>query len=155
MLKSGDTAPPFDLPAGDGGSVSLSALLERGPAVLYFYPADFTPGCTAQACMVRDLHGELVAAGVRIVGISPQPPESHKKFAEKFSLPFTLLCDRDKTTAKAYGVNGPFGIGVRRATFLISTEGVIEDAVLADLNIGRHKAFLNAAARGAGSTQNE
>ncbi|MEM9166178.1 MAG: peroxiredoxin [Planctomycetota bacterium] len=142
MLKPGDHAPDFSLPDGDGTAVSLAGLLTDGPLVLYFYPADFTPGCTAQACMARDLHSELLAAGLRIVGVSPQPPESHRRFAEKHGLPFTLLCDQDKTVARAFGVNGPFGFAVRRATFLIEPDGKISDAVRADLNIGRHKAFI-------------
>lgn len=153
MLKPGQTAPTFDLPSADGDRVSLDALLADGPVVLYFYPADFTPGCTAQACMVRDLHSDLLAAGLRVVGISPQSPESHRRFAERYELPFRLLSDEDKSVIKAFGVNGPFGIAVRRATFLVDRNGTIADSVRADLNIRRHRAFIeraaNAAPRGA------
>lgn len=152
MLQPGDHAPGFELPDGDGGSVSLAALLEQGPLVVYFYPADFTPACTAQACMVRDLHADLLAAGIRVVGISPQSPESHRRFAEKHGLPFTLLSDPDKTAAKSFGVNGPFGIGVRRASFLIDRTGRVLDAVRADLQVRRHRAFIRRAIEAATDT---
>ncbi|MEO0630933.1 MAG: peroxiredoxin [Planctomycetota bacterium] len=145
MLKPGDTAPDFTLPDANGDRISLAALLEDGPVVLYFYPADFTPGCTAQACMVRDLHGELVAAGLRVAGISPQKPASHARFAEKFGLPFTLLCDTDKSVAKRYGAVWPLGIAFRRVTYLVDQNRQIIDAVTADLNIGRHKVFVKRA----------
>ncbi|MEM9661561.1 MAG: peroxiredoxin [Planctomycetota bacterium] len=145
MLKPGETAPDFSLPDASGELVSLASLIERGPAVLYFYPADFTPGCTAQACMVRDLHGELTAAGLRVVGISPQKPASHAKFAEKFGLPFTLLCDTDKSVAKRYGAVWPLGIAFRRVTYLVDQDRRIIDAVTADLNIGKHKSFVRRA----------
>ena len=145
MLSPGDTAPDFSLPSADGSMISLSSLLEHGPVVLYFYPADFTPACTVQACMVRDLQGELLASGLRVAGISPQSPESHRRFAEKHGLPFLLLSDQDKSAAKAFGVNGPFGIGVRRSTFLIDRDGRVTDAVRADLSIRRHEAFIRRA----------
>ena len=145
MLKPGDTAPDFSIPDAHGDEVSLASLLETGPAVLYFYPADFTPGCTAQACMVRDLHSELVAVGLQVAGVSPQKPASHAKFAEKFGLPFTLLCDTDKSIAKRYGAVWPLGIAFRRVTYLVDQNRQIVDAVTADLNIGRHKTFVKRA----------
>jgi peroxiredoxin Q/BCP len=116
-----------------------------GAVVLYFYPADFTPGCTAQACTLRDMHSEVQRAGLRVVGVSPQSPESHGKFREKHQLPFTLLSDRHKTVIKMYGVNGPLGIGVRRATFLIDSGRRIRAVVLADFRIGRHAEFVQKA----------
>ncbi len=145
MLTPGDTAPDFTLPDAAGNEVSLASLLETGPAVLYFYPADFTPACTAQACMVRDLHGELAAAGLRVAGISPQTPASHKAFADRFNLPFTLLCDADKTVAKRYGAVWPLGIAFRRVTYLVDRDRRIVDAVTADVRIARHKAFVERA----------
>jgi peroxiredoxin Q/BCP len=126
--------------------VSLTRLLRNGPLILYFYPADFTPGCTKEACALRDMHAQLLAAKVTVAGVSPQDAGSHASFAAKYSLPFALLCDPDKTLIKAYGVCGPLGFGVRRASFLISADGMIEDAVLADLRIGRHEAFFRRAA---------
>ncbi|MEO1584607.1 MAG: peroxiredoxin [Planctomycetota bacterium] len=145
MLTPGETAPAFTLPDAEGHDVSLASLIEAGPVVLYFYPADFTPGCTAQACMVRDLHGDLASAGLRVVGISPQGPESHARFAEKHELPFTLLCDTDKSVAKAYGATWPFGLAFRRVSYLVDRAGTISDAVTADLSIGRHRSFIERA----------
>ena len=145
MLKAGDRAPNFTLPDQDGRKVALAQLLEDGPVVLYFYPADFTPGCTKEACTIRDMHDEIAAAGMRVVGIAPQDAASHARFRDKYGLQFTLLADPDKTVIKAYGVDGPLGIGVRRATFLVGADGLIKDAVLADIRIGRHEEFIRAA----------
>lgn len=145
MLKPGDRAPDFTLPDQDGTPVSLSGLLADGPLVLYFYPADFTPGCTKEACSIRDMHDEIAAAGMRVVGISPQDVASHARFRDEYRLPFTLLADPGKTVVKAWGVDGPLGVGVRRATFLVGAEGLIRDAVLADIRISRHEAFIRAA----------
>ena len=145
MLEISEQAPRFTLPDQTGKPVSLQGLLENGPLVLYFYPADFTPGCTREACTIRDLHGELVAAGLQVAGISPQGTESHQRFAEKHQLPFLLLSDVGKAVIVDYGVNGPLGFGVRRATFLIDQDGIIRDAVLADLRIGQHEEFIHQA----------
>jgi len=142
MLKTGDEAPDFRLPDQDGHPQRLSQLLGDKPLILYFYPADFTPGCTKEACDLRDLHVRILASGLRVIGVSPQPPDSHRQFREKYNLPFVLLSDEDKTAIKAYGVDGPLGIGVRRATFLIDERRRIVDAVLADLRIGRHQEFV-------------
>lgn len=145
MLKSGTKAPPFELPDQDGKPRSLKSLLASGPLILYFYPADFTPGCTKEACSFRDLHQELLGAGLRIVGVSPQDTDSHRRFAEKHELNFTLLSDPDKRVVKAYDVDGPLGIGVRRGTYLVAQDGTIKDSVLADLRIGAHEEFVRKA----------
>lgn len=145
MLNAGTEAPDFTLPDQDGQSHSLASLVDDGPLILYFYPADFTPGCTREACDLRDLHARIVASGLRVVGISPQSPDSHGRFREEHALPFTLLSDEDKAVIRAYGVDGPLGIGVRRATFLIDARRRIADAVLADLRIGKHQAFVERA----------
>ena len=145
MLKPGDNAPDFTLADQDGAQVSLGDLLKDGPLVLYFYPADFTPGCTKEACSIRDMHDEIAEAGMRVVGVSPQDEASHSKFRAKYGLPFTLLADPDKTAVKAFGVDGPLGVGVRRATFLIDQDGLIRDAVLADIRVGRHEEFIKKA----------
>lgn len=152
MLKTGERAPDFTLPDQDGKERRLTQLLAGEALILYFYPADFTPGCTREACDLRDLHTQILAAGLRIVGVSPQSPESHRKFRDKYQLPFMLLSDEPKDVIKAFGVDGPLGIGVRRATFLIDRGGVVRDAVLADLRIGRHREFVEKAiaARDAG-----
>ena len=142
MLKPGTQAPEFDLPDDQGVDTSLTDLLQHGPLVLYFYPADFTPGCTLEACSIRDMHDDLVAAGLTVVGISPQSSASHARFRKAHNLPFVLLSDPRKIAINLYDVDGMFGIGVRRGTFLINQEGIIEDAVLADLWIARHKEFI-------------
>jgi peroxiredoxin Q/BCP len=145
MLAVGDRAPEFTLPDDIGKDRSLTELLSTGAIILYFYPADFTPGCTRQACALRDLHADILRAGLRVIGISPQSPKSHAKFREKYKLPFILLSDQQKTVTKMYGLNGPLGIGVRRATFLIDGSRHIRDAVLADFLIGRHQEFVRKA----------
>lgn len=145
MLKPSDRAPEFTLQDQDGRERSLTALLGDGALILYFYPADFTPGCTAEACTLRDLHADIRRAGLRVVGVSPQFPQSHRKFRDKYHLPFTLLSDPDKTVIEMYDVDGPLGIGVRRATFLVDQSRVILDAVLADFRIARHEEFVRKA----------
>ena len=133
------------MPDQDGRSRRLSELIDGKPLILYFYPADFTPGCTKEACDLRDLHAQILASGLRVVGVSPQSPESHRRFRQEHSLPFTLLSDEAKTAIKAFDVDGPLGIGVRRATFLIDGRQRVVDAVLADLRIGRHQEFVERA----------
>ena len=145
MLKIGTAAPDFTLPDQDGRPRRLRDLLADGPLILYFYPADFTPGCTREACDLRDLHARILASGLRVVGVSPQSPDSHERFRKEHALPFTLLSDEDKLAIKAYDVDGPLGIGVRRATYLIDAGGRVVDAVLADLVIGKHQAFVERA----------
>ena len=145
MLATGDLAPDFELPDQDGRKRRLGDLLGGRPLILYFYPADFTPGCTREACDLRDLHTQILSAGLRVVGVSPQSPESHRRFRDEHSLPFMLLSDEDKVAIKAFGVDGPLGIGVRRATFLIDGKRRIVDAVLADLRISRHQEFVQRA----------
>jgi peroxiredoxin Q/BCP len=145
MLKNGTQAPEFDLADQDGKRHTLKSLLASGPLILYFYPADFTPGCTKEACSFRDLQKDLVAARLRVVGVSPQDAESHKKFAAKHNLNFPLLADPDKQAVKAYEVDGPLGFGVRRGTYLIGADGRIQGSVLADLRIGAHEDFVKQA----------
>ncbi len=146
MLAIGSRAPEFTLPDQDDRNVSLSTLLNRGPLILYFYPADFTPGCTREACMLRDIHDEILQVGLTVAGVSPQGPERHREFREKYKLPFTLLCDVEKFVIKMYDVNGPLGLGVRRGTYLIDQARIIKGAVLADFRIGQHEDFIRKAA---------
>lgn len=145
MLAIGARAPEFTLPDQDDRNVSLSTLLNRGPLILYFYPADFTPGCTREACMLRDLHNEILGVGLKVAGVSPQSPDSHRQFREKYQLPFTLLSDVEKFVVKMYDVNGPLGLGVRRATYLIDQARQIRGAVLADFRISQHEGFVRQA----------
>jgi len=145
MLKIGTKAPEFVLANDRGGETSLSELLRDGPLVLYFYPADFTPGCTKEACSIRDIHDDIQSVGLQVAGISPQDTASHERFRDKHELPFILLSDPDKVAVKMYDVDGPFGVGVRRATFLINQDRTIKDAVLADVRIGLHQEFIEKA----------
>lgn len=145
MLNTGDKAPEFALNNQEGIETSLSGLLQNGPLILYFYPADFTPGCTKEACAIRDIHTDIQSVGLQIVGISPQNENSHSRFREEHNLPFALLSDPEKVAIKIFDVDGPFGVGVRRATFLISQDGSIKDAMMADVRIGRHKEFIEKA----------
>lgn len=145
MLAIGQPAPNFALADEAGVMVTLASLLASGPVVLYFYPADFTPVCTAQACMFRDWTEELSAAGVRVVGISPQGTASKQKFKAKHTLGFTLLADPEKKAIAAYGAAFLFGMITRRVTYLIEPSpngGVIADRVVADLSVGPHRAFV-------------
>jgi peroxiredoxin Q/BCP len=145
MLANGQKAPEFELADQDGRKHTLKALLKDGPLILYFYPADFTPGCTKEACSFRDLHQDLLKAKLRVVGVSPQDVDSHRRFADKHGLNFPLLADLDKKAVKAYDLDGPLGFGVRRGTYLIGTDGRIQDSILADLRIGSHEAFVKKA----------
>jgi peroxiredoxin Q/BCP len=142
MLKKGDTAPDFILQDEAGEDVSLDSLLSDGSVILYFYPADFTPVCTAEACSIRDMHDDILAADMKVVGVSPQSNASHTKFKNAHKLPFPLLFDGSRKVIRAYGVEGPFGIGVRRATYLIGQDKVIRDRVVSDLFVGSHVKFI-------------
>ena len=144
MLKVGDTAPDVELKDQDGQVHTLDTLLADGDGIVYFYPADFTPVCTAQACAFRDNFDGVAALGANIVGVSPQSESSHKKFADHFQLPFPLLSDVRKTMIKAYDVNGPMGFGVRRATFLIGTDRIVKKRVVADFTAATHLEILKA-----------
>ncbi len=145
MLKAPARAPEFILQDDQGTDTSLTDLLQSGPLILYFYPADFTPGCTREACAIRDIHKDLVAVGLRVAGVSPQDPESHARFRKEHDLPFVLLSDPDKVAIKMYDVDGPLGVGVRRATFLVNQDRSIHDAMLADVRISRHEKFIKKA----------
>jgi thioredoxin-dependent peroxiredoxin len=130
MLEAGQAAPDFTLPDQDGAELTLSEL--RGETVvLYFYPRADTPGCTTQACGVRDRSADYAAAGARVIGVSPDEVGAVKKFAEKLDLDFTLLADADHAVADAYGtwveksMYGKKHMGVQRATFLIDPDGKI------------------------------
>ena len=133
-LNPGDPAPDFTLPDQDGNDVSLSGL--RGKTVvLYFYPKADTPGCTTQACGVRDHRADYDAAGAVVLGVSPDAPKKIAKFADKYGLGFTLLGDEDHSVAEAYGVwvkKSMYGreyMGNERTTFVIGPDGKIEQVL--------------------------
>jgi peroxiredoxin Q/BCP len=145
MLQPGDVAPEFILPGEDGQDISLTKMLQDSALILYFYPADFTPGCTKEACAIRDIHDDILSVGLRVLGISPQDEESHRRFKEEHNLPFTLICDPDKTAIKMYDADGPMGYGVRRITYLVNQGQKIQDAIQANLQIGQHSEFIRKA----------
>ncbi len=134
MLTTGDAAPDFELPDQDGNPVRLSSL--RGQTVaLYFYPKADTPGCTTQACGVRDHRADYEASGARVLGVSPDPVGRVKAFHEGQGLNFTLLADEDRAVVEAYGVwvqksrYGRTYMGAERTTFVIGPDGVIAEVL--------------------------
>jgi peroxiredoxin Q/BCP len=130
MVEEGKPAPEFELASDDGRTVKLSDLRGR-PVILYFYPRDDTPGCTRQACGLRDAYAEYEARGAVILGVSPDSEASHARFKQKHSLPFTLLADPDRVAAKAYDVwrektsYGKKSMGIVRSTFVIGADGKV------------------------------
>ncbi|MGH3443709.1 MAG: thioredoxin-dependent thiol peroxidase [Nitriliruptorales bacterium] len=129
-VEVGQEAPDFSLQDAEGKDVALSDLRGR-PVILYFYPKDDTPGCTTQACDIRDAWGEFEDAGATVLGVSPDPVESHARFRDKYGLPFTLLADPDREAIDTYGVWGRKTYGGReydtviRSTVLVDREGSI------------------------------
>ena len=142
MLAVGDVAPDFEQVDQTGETLVLSELLKQGELILYFYPADFTPVCTAEACLFRDNFADLEDIGVRVVGVSPQDSASHQRFTNTYELPFSLLCDTEKEIIRAYGVTGPLGIGVRRVTYLIGQDSVVLSRSVADVFLGSHSDLI-------------
>lgn len=144
MLQSGDLAPDFTAPTQSGEPFTLSSLRGRRVA-LYFYPKDDTPGCTKQACSLRDGEAALSADGIAVVGVSGDDVASHARFAAKYDLPFPLVADAGNAIATAYGAYGDKTLygrlfrGIKRTTFLIDAEGRIVD-VLKRPNTGAHAA---------------
>jgi peroxiredoxin Q/BCP len=136
-VQQGDEAPDFTLPDQDGTPTSLRDL--RGSwVVVYFYPADDTPGCTAEACSFRDTHEDFTDAGARVIGISGQGVESHKKFAEKHRLPFTLLADEQNEVRKRYGVGKTLGLRPGRVTYVIDPEGIVRKVFSSQFRPTKH-----------------
>jgi peroxiredoxin Q/BCP len=128
MVTEGSAAPDFSLMSDSGDEIRLSQL--RGqPVVLFFYPKDDTPGCTAQACGIRDVWGEFERKGAVVLGVSPDSPKKHVKFREKYHLPFTLLSDETHDVAEQYGtwveksMYGKKYMGMERSTFVIDADG--------------------------------
>lgn len=143
MLDPGAPAPPFTLPDHESNPVALADLLARGPAVLFFYPGDFTPVCAAEACLFRDMHDLATRAGVQVAGINPGPPRLHAAFRATFRLPFRLLSDRGGVVARAYRAMGRFGLAPRRVTYVVAQDGTIADGVEASVSLSKHRALLD------------
>ena len=134
MVEEGQLAPDFELESDSGETVELSSLRGK-PVVLYFYPKDDTPGCTTQACGIRDAYSEFERAGAVVLGVSPDKANSHVKFKAKYGLPFTLLADPEHEVAELYGAwaekknYGRTYMGIVRSTFVIDAEGNVIKAM--------------------------
>jgi peroxiredoxin Q/BCP len=142
-IGKGDIAPDFELPDQDGTPRRLTDLLADGPVVLFFYPAAMTRGCTAEACHFRDLASEYRAAGVQRVGISRDPVERQKQFADAHTFDYPLLSDPQSTAIEAYGVKRRLNLGAlstRRMTFVIGTDQKILDVIHSELDMNQHAA---------------
>lgn len=131
MLEVGDQAPDFVLKNDAGEDVQLAALRGK-PVILYWYPKDDTPGCTKEACGIRDVYGEFEQAGAVVFGISADSVESHRKFRQKYHLPFSLLADTDHSVSERYGTYGPKkfmgkeSLGISRVTYLVDQNGIVK-----------------------------
>ena len=148
-IEEGQKAPDFDLQTDRGESFRLAA--HRGtPVVLYFYPKDDTPGCTAQACGIRDVWDTFERAGAVVLGVSPDSPKKHVKFREKYHLPFSLLSDQEHTVAEAYGtwvekrMYGKTYMGMERSTFVIDADGNVAK-IMRNVKPAEHAADVLAA----------
>ena len=137
-MKNGDPAPAVTLTKADGSAIELQQLLGQGTVVLYFYPKDETPGCTAEACSFRDQYEDFKAAGAEVIGVSSDDGASHEAFKQKHRLPFTLLSDRGGAAAKAFGVKKTFGLIAGRVTFVIDREGKIRHRFDSQVRVQKH-----------------
>jgi peroxiredoxin Q/BCP len=125
MPKVGDSAPDFSVAASDGTTVHLKDYIGKGDIILYFYPKDDTPGCTKEACGIRDTFDEFKGLNATVFGVSFDSVDSHKNFIAKYNLPFVLLADTDKSVAKLYGVADDSSRVASRVTFVINKAGKI------------------------------
>jgi peroxiredoxin Q/BCP len=139
MLSPGDRAPDFSGTLADGKQLRLRDFRDRRHVILYFFPKDFTPGCTKEACTFRDRRAEVAALDAEVVGVSLDTPEKHQKFADAYSLPYPLVSDRDGVIAGKYGV-ARFGgwLPTKRATFVIDKAGVVQQIIQSEFNINKH-----------------
>lgn len=138
MLKEGTAAPDFEAELENGDAFKLADYRGRKNVVLYFYPKDFTPGCTREACTFRDNYGEVEQYDAVIVGVSADSAESHQEFRQKHELPFPLIPDPDKRVIKLYDADGLFGLMTARATYVIDKAGVVRAALRHDFAVSRH-----------------
>lgn len=128
MVKTGQSAPDFELPSNGGGKVRLSAYRGQKNVVLFFYPADDTPGCTKEACTFRDQYEAFQEAGAEVIGISSDDVGSHERFASKFALPFQLVSDEGGKVRREYGVSKTLGLLPGRVSFVIDKQGIVRHA---------------------------
>ena len=137
-IRVGDVAPDFTLPQQDGSSFRLKDRLAKGAVVLYFYPKDDTPGCTAEACSFRDAYEDFKDAGAEVVGISSDSAGAHQAFADKHKLPFTLVSDAGGQVRKLYGVPRTLWILPGRVTYVIDAAGVVRHVFNSQMNPAKH-----------------
>jgi thioredoxin-dependent peroxiredoxin len=137
-LQIGDPAPDFSLPNQAGTTVTLSSFRDQKPVVLYFYPKDDTPGCTVESCSFRDSYADFQDIGAEVIGISSDSPESHRSFAQKHNLPFTLVSDTNSSVRKAYGVPATLGLLPGRVTYVIDKAGVVRHIFNSQFNPKAH-----------------
>ncbi|MHA1557242.1 MAG: peroxiredoxin [Candidatus Heimdallarchaeota archaeon] len=137
-VKIGDPAPLFSLPDGNGKEVKLEEYIGKKSIVLYFYPKDYTSGCTAEACSFRDRYELFLKAGAEVIGISSDSSESHTEFAATYKLPFVLLSDEKSKVRKLYKVGSTFGIIPGRVTYIIDKEGIIRHIFSSQFNPKKH-----------------
>lgn len=137
-IQPGEEAPEFSLPNAEGKPVSLSPYRGKQAVVLYFYPKDDTPVCTAESVLFRDKYEEFKAAGAEVLGVSSDSPASHIKFAEKFKLPFPLLSDSDNKVRELYRVPPTLKMTPGRTTFVIDREGVVRHEFTSQFNVNSH-----------------
>ena len=137
-IKIGDNAPDFTLSDQDGTPVSLSDYRDTHNVVLFFYPKDFSPGCTKQACGFRDRYEDFIVLGAVVIGVSRDDVESHKRFLDTYLLPFTLLSDPTGSVRSLYGATKGFGLLPGRYTFLIDRAGVVRHIFTSETNMQKH-----------------
>jgi peroxiredoxin Q/BCP len=145
MLHIGSRAPEFILTDDQEREISLTAMLNAGPLLLYFHPGDFKPGIGRKVRQLAVLQPELRRAGLQLAGVSPQLPAELRQFRARHTLPGLLLADPDRAVLHMYEVRGPFGIGVRRVTCLIDQGRIIQGAVCSNLRIAPHIDFIRQA----------
>ena len=137
-IEAGQNAPRFTLASQDGTDVSLDQLLEKGPVVVFFYPKDGTPGCTAEACAFRDQYDVFQEAGASVVGISSDSATSHRGFADKHGFPFLLLSDSNQKVRSSFGVPKTLGFLQGRSTYVIDRKGVVRHVFHSQLFATKH-----------------
>ncbi len=137
-MNDGDAVPAVTFTRADGTTVDVKELVGQKTVVLYFYPKDETPGCTAEACSFRDQYEEFKAAGAEVIGVSTDDGTSHEAFKQKYRLPFTLLSDPNGTAARAFGVKKMFGLLPGRVTFVIDRGGVIRHRFDSQVRVKAH-----------------
>jgi peroxiredoxin Q/BCP len=137
-VAAGSLAPNFTLPSQSGKMVSLRDFLGKKPVILFFYPKDDTPGCTKEACAFRERHEDFRELNAEVIGISSDPVESHRSFAAKHELPFTLLSDEGGKVRKLYGASSTFGLVPGRVTYVLDEEGVVRHIFSSQLGVEEH-----------------